>query len=892
MNNRGTIAACVCAAVGFALPATAQVEPFVDGASGARAVQEKPGRAPLSALLGVRLANVPSVTLAPYNNNFAVAEDAVNDWGGKFRVSVARDVPFDWRSGRWIDVPGGGSLWVLDVVSPNAFGVRVHFQGMNLPAGVEATVYAPAHPEASPWPYTGKGEQDGTFWARTSYGETARVEVFVPANVQVDRANPMLWVDSIQHVYRNPLTGEAGPVSEELGCHVDVTCQAGWANDAVGVARMYFVNGGGFVCTGSLLNSFAGDSTPYFITAAHCLNTQPVADTLETYWRFQTNSCGAAAPALPTPVNNATLLATGTPSDFTFLMVEGTIERNLWWEGWDAGSFADGLTATGIHHPGGTYKRWSQGTTAAPVTTCNVSGITSRVTGTWSSGTTEPGSSGSPLFDTAHRVRGTLSCANASCGATDRRFHCGRFETTYPNISSLLNAGSDDALEDNDSCGLARDITFIGSQTYFGRVVKSGDEDWYTINVPGGGTLSVSLGFTHAWGDIDMTLDDGCGGTRLATSAGTSNGESFSYFNPTGVAKTVKLHVYLFNDTRNTYSLSTTLSNPPVPSNNTCGSYTFFNIGDTLNGVTMGASADGSATCGTSNTTPDVWYAFYSTCAGPVTLSLQGSNYDTVLSVHAFSCPGVAGNEVICNDDYWGYQSQVTFNAGAGTYYLVRVSGYNGNTGSFTMTSARPSPGANDACGSALGVGTGSYLFNSCGATTDGPVQNGCNFYNNVNQDMWYLWTAPANGTATADTMGSGFDTVLASYYGPYCFLLSSNSALTCNDDYGGLQSLISWSVTGGQAYFVRVGGYGASAGSGVLNISFTSSGVVCDSIDFNGDGLFPDTADIDDFLSVFSGGPCSTGTCGDIDFNNDGLFPDTTDIDSLLSVFSGGPCF
>ncbi len=65
-----------------------------------------------------------------------------------------------------------------------------------------------------------------------------------------------------------------------------------------------------------------------------------------------------------------------------------------------------------------------------------------------------------------------------------------------------------------------------------------------------------------------------------------------------------------------------------------------------------------------------------------------------------------------------------------------------------------------------------------------------------------------------------------------------------------------------------------------------------CDSIDFNGDGLFPDTADIDDFLSVFSGGPCSNDpNCGDVDFNNDGLFPDTLDIDSLLSVFSGGAC-
>ncbi len=72
------------------------------------------------------------------------------------------------------------------------------------------------------------------------------------------------------------------------------------------------------------------------------------------------------------------------------------------------------------------------------------------------------------------------------------------------------------------------------------------------------------------------------------------------------------------------------------------------------------------------------------------------------------------------------------------------------------------------------------------------------------------------------------------------------------------------------------------------------SCGPTCDTIDFNQDGLYPDTADIDDFLSVFSGGPCSTTPtpgCNDIDFNNDGLFPDTADIDSLLSVFSGGPC-
>ncbi len=88
---------------------------------------------------------------------------------------------------------------------------------------------------------------------------------------------------------------------------------------------------------------------------------------------------------------------------------------------------------------------------------------------------------------------------------------------------------------------------------------------------------------------------------------------------------------------------------------------------------------------------------------------------------------------------------------------------------------------------------------------------------------------------------------------------------------------------------------FGGVNGSTFRNDTWTATvpncGPTCDSIDFNNDSLFPDTADIDDFLSVFSGGPCSTGACNDIDFNNDTLFPDTTDIDSLLSVFSGGAC-
>jgi hypothetical protein len=64
-----------------------------------------------------------------------------------------------------------------------------------------------------------------------------------------------------------------------------------------------------------------------------------------------------------------------------------------------------------------------------------------------------------------------------------------------------------------------------------------------------------------------------------------------------------------------------------------------------------------------------------------------------------------------------------------------------------------------------------------------------------------------------------------------------------------------------------------------------------CDSIDFNGDSLFPDDADLVDFLAVLAGGTCSTGTCNSIDFNNDGLFPDDQDLIAFLRVLAGGNC-
>ena len=64
-----------------------------------------------------------------------------------------------------------------------------------------------------------------------------------------------------------------------------------------------------------------------------------------------------------------------------------------------------------------------------------------------------------------------------------------------------------------------------------------------------------------------------------------------------------------------------------------------------------------------------------------------------------------------------------------------------------------------------------------------------------------------------------------------------------------------------------------------------------CDSIDFNGNGVFPEDQDTVDYFTVLAGGACDTGTCNDIDFNNNGVFPEDQDVVDFFNVLAGGSC-
>jgi len=123
-----------------------------------------------------------------------------------------------------------------------------------------------------------------------------------------------------------------------------------------------------------------------------------------------------------------------------------------------------------------------------------------------------------------------------------------------------------------------------------------------------------------------------------------------------------------------------------APVNDSCGSAQAIGTG-TFTGSTTEATNDGTASCGNSSGSPDVWYVFTAPSATSYTLDTFGSSFDTVLSLRT-ECPRADGRdeEIACNDDADGtLQSKLTRAMAAGESVWIRVSGFGGATGAYSL---------------------------------------------------------------------------------------------------------------------------------------------------------------------------------------------------------------
>lgn len=353
----------------------------------------------------------------------------------------------------WAQLPDGSTVLRVELHSPGAFGLRLQLAHAFGSSGLELRLYEPGG-TAVLGPYLSPDLQpDKTWWTPTVFGDTIGLEFYLPPGAVLP--DPLPEITNVAYINCLCAFNPGAP----MGCHNDVTC-SDWATEASAVARITFISGGGCIaCTAALLNRPGDDFSPLLMTANHCVNTQAEASTVEAFWFYQspccpgTPGCVGTAPApnrVPRTLG-ALLLRQFTSADWVLLGLFNPPPGGAAFLGWDANAWNAGDTATGIHHPRGSFKRISSGSSSGSTDNAgfdsNGDGMTDFRADVWNvnwtSGITEPGSSGSPIFDSARRVRGTLTGGSSACptppsvspSGTDRY---GRFDRAFATMRPFL----------------------------------------------------------------------------------------------------------------------------------------------------------------------------------------------------------------------------------------------------------------------------------------------------------------------------------------------------------------------------------------------------------------------------------------------------------------------
>ncbi|MFH2037540.1 MAG: trypsin-like peptidase domain-containing protein [Candidatus Zixiibacteriota bacterium] len=363
--------------------------------------------------------SIDTKIMSAVNINALEAEDAVDsDKGLPFRFGAPFDVDYDlYNSGTWEELPDGAGIWRLKIVSDGAFSINLVYNQFYMPSGARLFVYNETRDMVIGAFSEQNNKEHKKFATAPIKGDAIILEYFEPADV---RGTGFITVSRIVHAYKDIFNYGGTKYDKGFGssgsCNNNINCPEGdpWQAEKRGVA-MVLLSGGTRWCSGSLINNVREDQTPYFLTADHCLGSE---ETWILMFNYESPNCANINGPTYYTVQGTTLKASNSYSDFGLLELEETPPDsfNIYFNGWNNLDVASTSSVT-IHHPSGDIKKISFDND--PVTSTEylqtATGYSHWRIGQWEDGTTEGGSSGSPLFDPYHRIVGQLHGGYASC---------------------------------------------------------------------------------------------------------------------------------------------------------------------------------------------------------------------------------------------------------------------------------------------------------------------------------------------------------------------------------------------------------------------------------------------------------------------------------------------
>ena len=378
-------------------------------------------------------APLESLTAAARKNNETTAED---NMGKPLQIGFGRDVAQTATPSatqqvlKWQATKSGGQVAAINFSSTGAKGIRIGLLVTKIPETATLRFYAKG--AATAFEVKGsevlkvlaanlaagdKSDEGRTYWGPVIESSNGTIEIEIPAGVETSSVD--VSVPTVTHLFMSTKESStaisqltySGDFNAGLSCQVDVKCTTPLpaASDAVAHIR-FNKSGGTFICSGTMLNNNLNDSTPYFLTANHCISDQTVASTMQTWFKYRALTCndGTTGEYYPTATTGAALLYTAYGTDSTLVRLYGSPSvAGILYAGWDSTAPATTTAAHTIHHPKGDQQRLSRGSVTGysvrNPTNPNLFGGSDVTNGTilnvtLTTGLTEGGSSGSGLF--------------------------------------------------------------------------------------------------------------------------------------------------------------------------------------------------------------------------------------------------------------------------------------------------------------------------------------------------------------------------------------------------------------------------------------------------------------------------------------------------------------
>lgn len=714
------------------------------------------GGKPLAQKSNYTSENLSVLNLPALNIEQIKAEDDVDQKMGNY-PKIGRVIPVNYslhQHAETTTLVNGGMLYRIKIRSAQAMGMALMFENFSLPAGAKLFIHSPNFEKVLGAYTQANNSTNGQFSTELIASDEVIVEYYEPLK-SVGQGD--FTISGVLHAYRM-VPGAEAQIARDFGdsdpCQVNVNCSEGnnWQNQKRGIVRILIIEGqfAGW-CTGSLVNNTAQNCTPYILTALHCGENATISNMNQWVFYFNYEASGCSNPGNQNQVPNQTMTGCAriadsddgggnNGSDFLLVEINNSIPNNYnpYYNGWSAVNVTSS-SGVSIHHPAGDIKKISTyNSNLASSTWGGISGTHWRVN--WVSttnghGVTEGGSSGSPIFNAAGRIIGTLTGGSSFCNTPTAPDYYGKMSYHWAS-----NPGDD--LRDFLAPGSPATTTLDGTNQPCG---GGGGDECIAGAVFSTATQNVCPDETGIYNTLTPpTIPPGGGYAVLFETAGGTG----------GVAAFAITDVTL-----------------PFEFNNDINGVLSFNDLDPLLGA---------------------W-----TISGFVYTDPENA-FTTICSetTNSFTINFLAANNPLCS--------------GGGS--------------------------DNNTCANATAIVPGTYPFSTVNATTDGPAQPGspCDAFgqNNVNNDIWFTYTATCNGTASFSTCNTAtFDTRIAVYPGGQC-PPTAGSLIGCNDDADGcadFSSSIEWNVVAGNTYLLRLGGYDPTElGTGTVELIETCSGDDC----------------------------------------------------------------